>query len=102
MSVAAFVITAFAVWRVTNLFVAEEGPWDVFGRIRRAAARAGIRLMACFLCVSVWVAIPFALLLTLEWRALIVLIPALSGAAIALERATNRDPDPVWIEGEKE
>jgi hypothetical protein len=81
-----------AVWRVTHLVVVEDGPWDLLVKLRRIASAIALeRLVACFYCASVWVALGFALLITREWRALIVYVPALSGGAILLERATNRD-----------
>ena len=81
-----------AVWRVTHLVVVEDGPWDLLVKLRRVASAIALeRLVACFYCASVWVALGFALLITREWRALIVLVPALSGGAILLDRATDRD-----------
>jgi hypothetical protein len=85
-----FLLGAFCVWRLTHLLVAEEGPWRSFARLREVAGGtfwSGV--LDCFYCLSLWLAVPFALLIgetTLE-RAL--LWPALSGAAILLERATT-------------
>jgi hypothetical protein len=71
------------------LFVNEDGPWGLLAHLRTAATAIGLgRLIACFLCASVWVAVPFALLLT-RGLDLIILIPALSGGAILLQRATE-------------
>ena len=100
----AVVLSVLAVWRVTHLLVAEDGPWDMFAHLRRAAARAHVdRLASCFYCASVWIAVPFALLIARRWEAILVAIPALSGGAIVLERLTASDGDAaaVWVE-EKE
>jgi len=87
-----FIAALLAVWRVTHLIVVEDGPWDLLVRLRRVASAIALeRLVACFYCASVWVALGFALMITREWRALVVFVPALSGGAILLERATNRD-----------
>jgi hypothetical protein len=79
-----------AVWRITHLLQAEDGPWEMVVRLRR---RAGIgfwgRLLDCFYCLSIWVAFPFAVVLAGQWRDVILLWPALSGSAILLERATG-------------
>jgi hypothetical protein len=100
MNVIAFIAAVLAVWRVTHLLVEEHGPWDVMARLRRGAAAVGLeRLVNCFYCASVWIAVPFALLLTTRWRELVLVVPALSGGAILLERATQKeDAPPVWIE----
>jgi Protein of unknown function (DUF1360) len=94
-----------AVWRVTHSLVEEDGPWDVLRRTRSLAERARLgRLVNCFLCCSVWVAIPFAWLVAPMWRDLAIAIPALSGGAILLERATahRSDAAAAWIETTKE
>jgi Protein of unknown function (DUF1360) len=85
---------ALAVWRVTHLLAGEDGPWDLVLRLRQAAG-SGFwgRLMDCFYCVSVWVALPFAFGLGESWREGLLLWPALSGAAILLERATGPKGD---------
>jgi hypothetical protein len=83
-------VGALAVWRITHLVQAEDGPGEVLVRLRR---RLGAcfwgRLMDCFYCLSVWVALPFAASLGESWSERALLWPALSGAAILLERATS-------------
>lgn len=97
-----FVVAALAVWRVTHFVVAEEGPFAVSRRLRLlGASLGGAKLFGCFLCVSVWAAVPFALLLTRRPLELVVLIPALSGAAILLERVTTRNEAAVPLYAEE-
>ena len=83
-------VGAAAVWRVTHLVHAEGGPWNVLSRLRELAG-AGVwgRILGCFYCSSVWIAVPFAAGLDSNWTARLLLWPALSGAAILLERATS-------------
>ena len=56
-----FVLCSLATWRLTHLFVAEDGPWDIIVRLRAklGESMAG-RMMDCFHCLSAWIAIPFA------------------------------------------
>jgi hypothetical protein len=84
-----------AVWRITHLLQAEDGPWDFVVRLRRQAA-AGFwgRLLDCFLCLSLWIAAPVALLIAERWLEALLLWPALSAGAILLERMTARDAAP--------
>jgi hypothetical protein len=82
-----------AVWRITHLFNAEDGPWDLLVRFRRLAGE-GVwgSLLDCFYCLSVWVAAPFAYGLGNDWKERLLLWPALSGGAILAERLTaSRD-----------
>ena len=77
------------VWRLTHLLVAEDGPWHSVARLRaHAGSRFWGSLLDCFYCLSLWIAVPVALLIgeTMVERAF--LWPALSAAAIMLERAT--------------
>ena len=47
-----------AVWRVTHLLQAEDGPWDMVVRFRLWLADGFWgRLLDCFYCLSIWVAL---------------------------------------------
>ncbi len=85
-----FVLATLAVWRITHLLAAEDGPWDVLLRFRRAlgAGMAG-KLVRCFYCLSIWVALPFAWFLKGNAAETVVGWLALSGAAVLLERLTR-------------
>ena len=87
----AFAVYAFAVWRVSHLLSREDGPFDVVFRVRSRVGQGFFgALLDCFLCVSVWVAAPFALLVGDDWRAHAVAWLALSGAASILFLLTER------------
>jgi hypothetical protein len=85
-----FLLGILCVWRVTHLLVAEDGPWRCFARLR-ASASSGFwsGVLDCFYCLSLWVAVPFALFIGETLFERVLLWPALSGAAILLERATG-------------
>lgn len=89
------VLGILCVWRITHLLQAEDGPWDLLVRLRRLAG-AGFwgSLLDCFYCLSLWIAAPFAYLLSDEWIERLLLWPALSAGAILLERVTDRGPGP--------
>jgi hypothetical protein len=100
----AFVLASLAVWRVTHLVNAEDGPWDLAARLRARIGRLRspmpARLVGCFYCLSVWVALPFVPWLTREPAPFIVSWLALSAAAIVIERLSARTPPAQWHEGE--
>ena len=80
-----------AVWRLTYLLQAEDGPWDLFRRLRRAAGEGfSGHLLDCFACLSFWISAPFAALLGADLTERLLLWPALSAGAILLLRATER------------
>jgi Protein of unknown function (DUF1360) len=98
-----FLLGSLGVWRLTHLLVVEDGPWRVAVRLRQSAGVGFFGdLLACFYCLSLWIAVPFAFLIgdTMLERAL--LWPALSGAAILLERATAEPAAPAAYIEEKE
>ena len=79
-------LAVLAVWRVTHLLHAEDGPWDVVARLRGWAGDGLLgRMMDCFYCASLWVALPAAAMLGSGWEHFVLLWPALSAAAITLE-----------------
>ena len=89
-------LAVLCVWRFTHLFTAEDGPWDLIVRLRSAAGSGVLgRLIDCFYCLSLWISIPFACSIGGSWRERLLLWPALSAAAIFIERLTGfREPLP--------
>ena len=75
------------VWRLTHLFQAEDGPWDVVVTLRRAAGEGFFgRLMDCFYCLSLWMAAPVAWAIGATPTERVLLWLAASGGAILVER----------------
>jgi hypothetical protein len=86
-----FTLGAIAIWRVTHLFIVEDGPWQSLARIRRIVATGALRgLLDCFYCLSLWVSIPFSVLLGHSLTDRLLLWPAISGGAILLENLSTR------------
>jgi len=96
-----FILGVLAIWRLTHLLAAEDGPFQLLATLRRRAG-SGFwgGLMDCFYCLSLWVAIPFAVLLGGSWQERLLLWPALSGAAILVNRIADRvaPEGPVFFE----
>src|SRR5262245_8529939 len=79
-----------AVWRLTHLLNAEDGPWDTMVRFRLWLGTGFWgSLLDCFYCLSLWLALPFALAIGAGWWERLLLWPALSGGAILLQRLTE-------------
>ena len=99
MRVFGLVLGILGVWRVTHLLHAENGPWDLLERLRGLSEGALWRgLFGCFYCLSLWVALPFSLLLAAGSKERLLLWPALSGGAILLERVTSREVQAAYFE----
>jgi len=99
-----FILATLAVWRFSHLIAAEDGPFELIAWLRRKAG-SGFwgRLLDCFYCLSIWIAIPFAIWLGgSRWQKFLIW-PALSGAAILLNRIADRlAPDaPIRLEEPK-
>jgi hypothetical protein len=91
-----FVLATLVNWRVCHLLASEDGPWDVVAGLRARLAQSALtRLIDCFACLSVWVAIPLAFFVSDGFLNLVMTWLALSGAAFLLERI---NPEPVVIE----
>jgi hypothetical protein len=95
-------LDVLGVWRITHLLQAEDGPWDLVVRLRRAAGEGfWARVLDCFHCLSLWIAAPFAILLGADALETPLLWLALSAAAILLESLTFPAPPasaPYWKE----
>jgi hypothetical protein len=86
------VLAVLACWRVSHLLAREDGPWDAVVRVR-AALGGGVlgKMMDCFYCLSVWVALPLAFFAARGWVDRGVAWLAVSGGACLLERI-GREP----------
>jgi hypothetical protein len=106
MRVYRLILGLLTVWRITHLLQAEDGPWDIVVRLRRAAGDSFWgKLLDCFYCLSLWVAAPLAFLLGESWPERALFWPALSAGASLLEQATNlslRIPPAPFVEDPEE
>lgn len=96
-------IGILAVWRITHLIQAEDGPWAMMARFRRwTEGTFWEGLVHCFYCLSLWMALPLAYLFAESWLERLVLWPALSGGAILLERLTKREEQTLFYHEDPE
>lgn len=87
------ILGSLGVWRVTHLLHAEDGPFDLFLKLRRSAGDSFFgKALDCFYCLSLWLSLPFALMVGETWLERALLWLALSAAAILLERLTAPAP----------
>jgi hypothetical protein len=87
-----FFLSLLATWRIAHLLAYEDGPRDILVRLRTRLGDGSLgRLVDCFQCVSLWAAVPFALIVgrgMLEWGLAWL---GLSGGACLLDRL-GREP----------
>lgn len=85
-----WLLCALAVWRITHLLVAEDGPGDIVFRLRKKLGNSGMgRAMDCFYCTSVWISVPFSFLVSPDWTTRALCWISISGAACLLEQLTG-------------
>ncbi len=102
MELAIFVL---ATWRLASLFATEEGPYNLFGRIRKWSGmeydehslpqgrNEFAKMLMCVWCNSLWIGISFTLLRLVWSDAVWVAVPlALSAGAIIIERIVQEAP----------
>ena len=86
------VLGILCAWRITHLLQAEDGPWDVIVRLRGFAGEGfAARVIACFYCLSLWVAAPMAIFLGTTPSEQLLLWPAISAGAIGLQQLIHGD-----------
>jgi hypothetical protein len=85
-------LLVIAVWRLTHLISAEDGPFDLIIKLRRMAGTGFFgKLMDCFYCLSMWMGVAAALLATTDLKEVVVLTLYYSGASLLLEKLTNKN-----------
>jgi hypothetical protein len=99
-----YALGVLAVWRVTHLLYAEDGPWGIVVRLRE---KAGVsfwgELLDCFHCLSLWIALPLSIWLGNSFGQRLLLWLALSAGAIIVERILDSAPlSPVAVVIEEE
>ena len=94
-----FLLSALAVWRLTHLLAAEDGPWNIIVSIRRRLGSSMWgSLMDCFNCLSVWISIPFAFYVLDGWLSRTIVWLALSGLASLANRMGGAEKPPIVFE----
>jgi hypothetical protein len=84
------VLGILSVWRITHFFSAEDGPWDISYRLRRRAGQGFWgKLLDCFNCLSIWIALPFAYFIGKCWEEKGLLWLSFSAGAILLNQLVN-------------
>jgi len=87
-----FVICLLAVWRITHLLQAEDGPFELIYKFREFLGNGFFgQLFGCFYCLSIWVGLIPALYLGNNLFEKIVYCFAFSGGSILLEKITDKD-----------
>jgi hypothetical protein len=98
-----FVLGILGVWRVTHLLHAEDGPRGAIVALRRRVGNGVVgQAMDCFKCLSLWVAVPFALAIGHDAWERGLLWPALSAASIVVEGIVRQlmPAGATWVEDE--
>jgi Protein of unknown function (DUF1360) len=84
-------VSVLATWRVSHLLSNEDGPWDIVIRIRKQLGQGFFgTLLDCFYCLSIWIAIPFAVWMSESWITGIVNWLAISGGACIVFKAFEK------------
>ena len=95
MTPLSFIIVSLAIWRLSYAIVKENGPLMVFARLRARLAASQKRsgglfdLISCVYCVSFWIGLVGALIVSnnvFEWVGYGL---AFSAVAVLIERLTN-------------
>ena len=91
-----FTLGVLAVWRVTHLLNAEDGPADLGLRLRSMLGDTMTgRAVDCFYCLSLWIALPVALPLSHNVPEGVLTWLALSGGASVIHGVVR---SPVVVE----
>lgn len=96
-----FILAALACFRVTELLVVDDGPGDIFLKLRERVGvyDSGIddrprtqlgRIFECPFCLGLWLALPLALWTVGLSPEVVVAWPAIAGAQSVLQKLAGR------------
>jgi hypothetical protein len=86
-----FLVATLAVWRLAHLFSQEDGPFELVFKLRKSLGQGFFgSVMDCFYCLSIWIAVPFAIYLGGSFAEIVIVWLALSGGASLLFKATEK------------
>jgi len=86
-----FILFTLAIWRITHMLQTENGPFAIFGLLQSKVGKlksrnGGIKEMFfCFSCLSIWISIPFAIVMSGSMIEVVIYTLALSSSAILFE-----------------
>jgi len=92
MDIALILFWGIAVWRLTHILWKESGPLQVFTRMRAFLAKHQKRsgglfdMVSCFNCLSVWISITPAIILSSSLTTFVVFLLVLSAEAIFINQ----------------
>jgi len=87
-----YFIMTIIVWRLTHLLSNEDGPFDIIIRFRKLLGDSFWgKLMDCFYCLSIWVGLISACIVSTNLKEVVGLTLYYSGAAILVEKITNKN-----------
>lgn len=96
MDLIAVVIAGLAGWRIANLFLYEDGPWEIFAKFRKLVGIKPGRvegffptLFSCIYCLGFWTALGAFLLFRIFPDAAIVI--AAAAVVILVDKAASRE-----------
>lgn len=98
------ILLALAVWRLTSLFVEEDGPFDIFARLRsligvyydefsvKQSKNEIARGLTCVWCASIWFGFlaSFFSEYSVNIHSFVIVWLGLSGAAIVIDSFVGR------------
>ncbi|MBS1902874.1 MAG: DUF1360 domain-containing protein [Bacteroidetes bacterium] len=86
-----YFLAVLSVWRISHLLSSEDGPFDLVlkGRMALRDSLLG-KLFDCFYCLSIWIAIPFAICRATTIEEGIMMTLSLSALAIFTDRLIGK------------
>lgn len=86
-----FILAALATYRLSRMITDEEGPFEVFTKVRGLASPETWigRGLACIVCMSFWVALPIACYIDWSWTTPLTWL-ALSAVTVLLREWKNK------------
>ena len=87
------IISVLSVWRLTNLFCFEAGPFDTMIKLRSVLYRLKLgNLIECFHCTALWISVFVTVAVYKLSITTVFLAFAMAGGASIIERSLSHEP----------
>ncbi len=94
-----FLLAVLATWRITHLLSKEDGPFDIFFRVKKQLGQGFFgSLLDCFYCLSIWISIPFGVWVGSTVMEKIICCIGISGAASIIQKFIDKQQPPPFFE----
>ena len=84
------IILSLASWRFVYMLVREDGPYDMFIKLRELASKSKLSPLGCLKCTSIWIAVLPAIYIASSVAEFIIYWFAISAGVVLVDAVVDK------------